>query len=126
MNDDFPAPAPDYSAERCEAALGRGTQFLEACATVSSEGAAWAAYNWLHVNSAGLPYIPMIEDAVRDDARFWAETASPAELQAYAIAVFDRLGGSPFLSRHIKRMVAGLWRRMSPTEQAAFLEWIKK
>ena len=123
---DFPAPAPDYRQERMGVASERGIAYLNACATVSPEGAAWAAYDWLQINSAGLPYVTLIENAAREDARFWAETASPVELESYALAALDRLAPSPFTARQIKRMVAALWARMSPAEQQAFKAWISK
>ena len=123
---DFPPPAPDYRRDRMEVACERGLSYLSACATVSPEGAAWAAYDWLQANSAGMPYAAMVEGAAREDARFWAETASPAELECYALAALDRITPGPFVSRQIKRMVAALWARMSPTEQQAFKAWINK
>lgn len=124
MTDDF--PAPDHRDMRRDVACERGIQMLAACATVSPEGAVWAAYDWLQENQAGLPVVPLVEGAAREDARFWAETANPHELECYAVAALQRLQGSPFASRQIKRMVASLWRQMSPAEQAAFKEWINK
>jgi hypothetical protein len=123
---DFLAPPPDYSAERLGVATERGIAYLSACATVSPEGAAWAAYDWLQIHASGVPYVAILDNSARDDARFWAETASPAELQAYAVAALDRLAPSPFASRQIKRLVAALWGRMSPAEQEAFKGWIEK
>ena len=126
MSDDFAPPAPDYSAERLGAATERGIAYLNACATVSPEGAAWAAYDWLQVHAAGMPYVALTETASREDARFWAETATPPELEAFALAAMDRLAPAPFASRQIKRLVAALWGRMSPAERQAFKEWITK
>ena len=126
MNDDFAPPAPDYGAERLGAATERGIAYLNACATVSPEGAAWAAYDWLQVHAAGMPYVALTETASREDARFWAETATPPELEAFALAAMDRLAPAPFASRQIKRLVAALWGRMSPAERQAFKEWITK
>lgn len=126
LDPDFAPPAPDYSAERMGAATERGIAYLNACATVSPEGAAWAAYDWLQVHAAGLPYVSLVDNAAREDARFWAETASPAELECYALAALDRLAPAPFASRQIKRLVAALWGRMSPAERQAFKEWITK
>jgi hypothetical protein len=123
---DFPPPAPDHSALRRDVATEYGCKALEACATVSPEGAAWAAYDFLAAAEAGLPYRLILDDAARDDARFWAETATPHELEAYALAAMDRLAPAPFVSRQIKRLVAALWGRMSPAEQSAFREWINK
>ena len=126
LDDDFPAPGPDYRQERMGAATERGIAYLNACATVSPEGAAWAAYDWLQVHAAGMPYVALTETTSREDARFWAETATPPELEAYALAALQRLHSSPFAGRQIKRLVASLWRQMSPTEQTAFKEWIAK
>ena len=123
---DFPAPAPEYRLGRMEATTERGMAYLPACATVSPEGASWAAYDWLQMHSAGLPYVSLVDTAAREDARFWAETASPSELESYALAALDRMAPGPFVSRQIKRMVAALWSRMSPTEQQAFKAWINK
>ena len=123
---DFPAPPVVDHAMRRDVACEHGVAALAACATVSPAGAAWAAYDWLRHGAAGLPYVSMVEGTARQDARFWAETATPAELQAYALAALDRLAPGPFVSRHIKLMVAALWSRMSPAEQAAFRGWIEK
>jgi len=107
-------------------AVIEATEALERFARRSPEGAAWAAYNWLHINDAGLPVVSFIDNQARQDARFWAETATPAELECYAFAALERLADAPFSGRQIKRMVATLWRRMSPTEQEAFKGWINK
>ncbi len=109
---------------RRDVACERGLAYLSACAMVSPEGASWAAWNWLSGSDAGLPDSAL--GSSRDDARFWAEVASPPELEAYALAAMDRLSGAPFVSRQIKRLVAALWSRMSPAEQQAFKEWINK
>jgi hypothetical protein len=130
-DDDFPARAPDYSREREAAAIERGLHFLDACASVSPSGASWAAYDWLQMNEAGLPRLPLIDGPIRDEARFWAETATPPELECYGLAAMDRLAGigggqALFASRQIKRLAGALFRRMSPTEQAAFTKWINE
>jgi hypothetical protein len=96
--------------------------YLAACATVSTEGASWAAWNYMQADRAGVP--DNLFGFARDDARYWAEIATPPELEAYAVAAMDRLAGSPFASRQIKRLVAALWGRMSPAEQQAFKGWI--
>jgi len=123
---DFFDLGPDYRQERISAVIEQGMVYLNACATVSPEGVAWLTYDWLQVHAAGMPYVALTETASREDARFWAETATPPELEAYAFAALLRLQGSPFAGRQIKRMVASLWRQMSPTEQTAFKEWIAK
>jgi len=101
---------------------------LNGLASVDAPAVAWACYDWLHVHGAGLPYAPLVDGAAREDARFWAETAHPAELECYGLAAIDRLRApnAPFVSRQIKRLVAALWARMSPGEQKSFVEWIVK
>lgn len=138
MDWDFPAPTPapppppvapllaappitEYIAGQCLTHMG-------AFAKQDAEGVAWAAYDWLQINEAGMPVLPLIDGKAREDARFWAETAHPAELEAYALASIDRLAGSGgghalFAGRQIKRLVGALWRRMSPAEQVAFAKW---
>lgn len=119
---------PDYIVEQCLSHLG-------AFAKQDPEAVAWACYDWLQINEAGLPILPLVDGAAREDARFWAETAHPAELECYALAAIDRLGGmggigsgghAMFASRQIKRLAGALFKRMSPGEQAAFAKWIKE
>jgi hypothetical protein len=107
-----------------EAALGR----LNTLGQIDAQGVAWAAYDWLQMNEAGLPYVPLLEDAARQNALFWSETATPAELEAYTLAAIDRLSdvSAIFTGRQIKRLVAGIYKRMSPDEREAFKGWIAK
>lgn len=103
---------------------------LRALSEQDREATAWAAYDWLQDQEAGLPYVALIENNARNDARFWAETATAAELECYALAAIDRLGGMSgghafFASRQIKRLAGALFRRMSPDEKGAFSNWIK-
>lgn len=105
-------------------------KFLSMCHQFDPEATAWAAYDWLNATEAGLPYLALIEDTARQDARFWVETATPAELECYALAACDKLSGQTghalFASRQIKRLSGALFRRMSPSEQAAFAKWINE
>ena len=115
---------PEFIVEQCL------IMFL-ALAKEDPEAVAWACYDWLHVNGAGLPLVSLIDNAAREDARFWAETAHPGELECYGLAAIDRLGGisnghAMFASRQIKRLAGALFKRMSPGEQAAFSKWIKE
>lgn len=146
MDWDFPSPTPQAPAHKPRPAqvdLPRVPDFivqqcltyLGAFAKQDPEAVAWACYDWLQINQAGLPVLPLIDGAAREDARFWAETAHPAELECYALAAIDRLGGmggigsggyALFASRQIKRLAGALFKRMSPTEQAAFSKWIKE
>ena len=114
------------TADTASLALG----CLSLCHDDDPGATAWAAYDWLQAVEAGLPYLSLIEDTARQDARFWAETATPAELECYALAACDKLSGTTghalFASRQIKRLAGALFRRMSPSEQAAFAKWINE
>jgi len=102
---------------------------LEIAAKVDRQAAQWAAYDWLQDDEGGLPYAALIDNNAREDARFWAETANPAELEAYALAAVDRLAGmsggyAMFATRQMKRLAGALFRRMSPDEKRAFVNWV--
>lgn len=119
-----------FTAWRGAYVAQRAVQDLDGWAEYDKEAAAWAAYDWLHMREAGLPLVAMVDGKAREDARFWAETAHPGELECYALAAMDRLGGisgghALFSSRQIKRLAGALFKRMSPQEQAAFAKWIK-
>jgi hypothetical protein len=116
----------EFIVEQCLIHLG-------AFAKQDPEAVAWACYDWLQINQAGMPVLPLIDGAAREESRFWAETAHPGELECYALAAIDRLGGmggfggggyALFASRQIKRLAGALFKRMSPGEQAAFAKWI--
>jgi hypothetical protein len=154
QDNDFPAPHPtapqrpssasiQYDLSAASAAYIASPEFAETkhgyvvdeafarmngLASLNASAVAWACYDWLHVHEAGLPYVPLIDGAAREDARFWAETATPAELECYGLAAIDKLRAhnAPFVSRQIKRLVAALWARMAPGEQKSFVEWIVK
>lgn len=115
--------------------VGEAMAYMNIMARDDPGAVAWACYDWLQINDAGLPYLPIVEQGARDDARFWAETATPPELECYALAACDRLAGissgtglsgghAMFASRQIKRLAGALFRRMSPKEQTAFAGWI--
>lgn len=102
---------------------------LDVYASHEPQATAWACYDWLTTREAGLPTIDMLDARSRGEARYWAETANPAELECYALAAIDRLSGmsgghATFAGRQMKRLSGALWRRMSPQEQIAFAQWI--
>jgi hypothetical protein len=123
--------ADDFTAWRASHVAVRAIQELDIWAEHDAEAVAWACYDWLHMREAGLPTLSLVDGKAREDARFWAETAHPAELECYALAAMDRLGGisgghALFASRQIKRLVGALFKRMSPGEQKAFTAWAAK
>lgn len=113
---------------RKEVAAEQALAYLAACATVSPEATAWAAHAFLQDRSPGLPLITESAEHAREDALFWSETARPEELECYLLAAARRLeeNKSLFHGRHIKRLIAALWRSMSPQEQDAFRAYINQ
>lgn len=93
---------------------------------MDASAASWAAYGWLMDAESGLPFRSLLDAHAREDARFWAETAQPHELEFYGLAAIEKLRGSPFGTKQIKRLIGGLWRRMSPTEKQDFLVWAER
>jgi hypothetical protein len=127
--------SPEFQEIKRDNVMASAFAKLNALAAHDAEATAWAAYGWLQNAGAGMPYLPGLEQGARDDARFWAETATPPELECYALAACDRLAGissgagmigghAMFASRQIKRLAGALFRRMSPKEQTAFAGWI--
>lgn len=121
----------DFAAWRASHIATRAIHELDAWAAHDPEAVGWACYDWLQMNGAGMPMLSLVDGNAREDARFWVETAHPGELECYALAAVDRLGGMSggyalFASRQIKRLAGALFRRMSPEEQKAFTAWAAK
>ena len=122
--------SPEFAAVKRDHVVNRAFAVLNGLAKHDAEAVGWACYGWLQVNEAGFPLVPLADGRAREEARFWAETAQPHELECYALAAMDRLGGMSggsalFASRQIKRLAGALFRRMHPDEQAAFKKWIE-
>lgn len=73
----------------------------------------------LEGSSAGAP-MPPLEDA-REDARWWAELASPHEIEAYLSACLRAVGARPVAMRARKRVFAALWETMPEDDRRAFI-----
>ncbi len=97
---------------------------LSGLAKVDRDAALWAAAAWLEANGAGTPYLDMVAGGCRDSARFWAEVAHPHEVEAYVVAGIDRVNGTAWGSRQIKRLAGIIWKRMAPAERRAYVEWM--
>lgn len=96
--------------------------------TWDRDSAVWGAYDWMIDNSAGMPYVALLSESARSDALFWADTASPIELECYMLAAVRKLTEqrSSFHGKHIKRLIAALYGSMSPNERVAFKAWMEK
>lgn len=58
---------------------------------------------------------------MREDAAFWADCATPMELEIYAAAALNRIKRATFAERARKRLFWALWQEMKAEDRAAFL-----
>ena len=70
--------------------------------------------------AAGMPSLDPWGD-IRADAEYWADCASPAELNAYACAALRRLGTRMQGHNMRKRMMVAIWRSLTTEDRANFL-----
>lgn len=63
---------------------------------------------------------------MREDARWWADCATPVELEIYAAAALRRIERATFADRARKRIFWALWKAMSDKDRAAFLGRVRK
>lgn len=75
---------------------------------------------------ADVPEYSFLQGRIRDDARYWADTAQPHEIECYVAAGLERAKDTPFGPRMRKRMIGTVWRKMTAAERAEFLEWASK
>lgn len=59
--------------------------------------------------------------SLREEAEFWADIATPMELEAYAGQALRRIQRTTFAERARKRMFMTLWRSFTPKQQTDFL-----
>lgn len=58
---------------------------------------------------------------LREDASWWADCATPQELEVYAAAILRRISRATFAENARKRLLVSLWDSLTPEQQAAFL-----
>lgn len=63
---------------------------------------------------------------MRQDAKWWADTATPVELEIYTAAALRRIERVSFAERARKRLFWALWSAMSGKDRAAFLAHAQK
>lgn len=59
---------------------------------------------------------------MRDDAQWWADIATPVELEIYAAAALKRIGRATFAPRARKRIFMALWKSFTNEERVNFLK----
>lgn len=70
--------------------------------------------------SGGAPEYAAFGD-IRDDAAWWADIASPIELELYAGAALRRIERTQFAERARKRIFMMLWNGFTKKQQGDFL-----
>lgn len=83
-------------------------------------GLAQALCGALDTICAGVPDVPFPESS-RADAEFWADCATPIELECYLAAALRRIEGTAFAPRARKRLFVALWESMDAQDRIKFL-----
>lgn len=95
-------------------------EFLDAVPEAEAPLLAEVVCAWMERVSAGMPD----HDAfgfVREDARWWADVATPAELEAYTAAGLARLERAGFAIAARKRLLVALWESLPERERRGFV-----
>ncbi|AVO36608.1 hypothetical protein [Pukyongiella litopenaei] len=75
---------------------------------------------WLAEIEAGPPVLAPLEQ-LRQEAAFWADVATPAEIETYVAAGLRRATRTQFAEAARKRLLVALWGAMSPADQRRFM-----
>lgn len=63
---------------------------------------------------------------MREDAAFWADTATPVEIEVYTAAALRRIPRATFAERARKRLFWAMWEAMAQKDRTAFLERVQQ
>lgn len=69
---------------------------------------------------AGAPRYEAFGD-LREEADWWADTATPLEIEVYAVAALKRIRKATFATRARKRLFMAMWEEFTPQDRSAFL-----
>ncbi|MFN6976558.1 MAG: hypothetical protein ACK4OP_00400, partial [Gemmobacter sp.] len=64
---------------------------------------------------------PLFPERCREDAAWWADTANPAEIEAYVAAGLRAIARTDFAPRARMRLIAMLWDGLGPADRRRFL-----
>lgn len=70
---------------------------------------------------AGMPELSAVSASLRADADWWADFATPHEVEAITAAGLRRIGEGPFGLAARKRILAMMWTSLTDDDRRAFL-----
>jgi hypothetical protein len=96
---------------------------LNACFAIDRDATIATVTHWLECHGAGYPDVPLMQERIRDDARFWAASSQPFELEAYLAAAVMGLEKSPLAKKAVSRVGAWAFRSMDAETKHKFRNW---
>lgn len=70
---------------------------------------------------AGIPEADTLTGRIREDAAWWADLATPHEVEAYVAAGLRRIERTAFCEAARKRIFAAIWESFGDADRKAFL-----
>lgn len=116
--------AYDATHAKCTAALELIRRAVDLCETVPNGrrvvGEALCA--GLDTVAAGHPQYVCTRADMRSEAEFWADLATPAELEIVSVVALARLKKLSLADRARNRLLRDLWGTLNEKERAQFLD----
>lgn len=70
---------------------------------------------------AGMPAPALLDEQIRTDAAWWADTATPMEIEAYGAACLRKIERTAFCEAARKRIFVTLWESFDVLFRKAFM-----
>jgi hypothetical protein len=101
---------------------------LHTATAINAGATRWAVSAWMQDNTQRLPHMRLSMEEAKKDAQDWADGAGPVDLEYFMLASTMKLAENGLMlhGKQIKRLIANLYKIMSPTERVAFKQWIAK
>lgn len=112
---------PDYRAWRRDVVAEATLMALQNLAQSDAGAVMEAACGFLDMAGAGSPALASFSEDLRADAAFWADIASPVELEAHVGAGLRRMGVTAFAPEARKRILVLIWQSLPEADKRAFL-----
>ena len=97
----------------------RAQQLCDAIADCHTEDAMEIMSAALEDFETAGPFVSLLD--IREDANFWADCASPRELEVYFAAILRILGKRAFALKARKRLFISLWESLTDTDRLSFI-----